>query len=225
MQRSTCLDELASLIVEIPLEHPRVAIDGVDGAGKTTLADELVPLINVAGRSVIRASIDGFHKPKAQRYRRGPDSPEGYFLDSFEYEDLKTMLLDPLGPGGGDRYRTAVFDFRTDEPVKAPLRTAKPAEILLFDGVFLMRPELEGSWDLTIWVDAPFEVAVERAINRDAPHGAEATEIRGRYDRRYVPGQRIYFERCQPAERADVFLSNVDVMNPTLKYRRPGKAV
>jgi uridine kinase len=39
--------------------HPdrriRVAIDGVDGAGKTTLADALAPLVIANGRPVIRA--------------------------------------------------------------------------------------------------------------------------------------------------------------------------
>lgn len=61
MQRFEYLSDLASVIVEIPLDHPtRVAIDGVDGVGKTTLADELVPLIQGAGRQVIRASVDGF---------------------------------------------------------------------------------------------------------------------------------------------------------------------
>jgi hypothetical protein len=40
----------------------RVAIDGVDGVGKTTLADELVAPLQLLGRDVIRASIDGFHQ-------------------------------------------------------------------------------------------------------------------------------------------------------------------
>ena len=44
---------------ELGRYHPRVAIDGVDGAGKTTLPDELAPVIEGAGRGVVRASIDG----------------------------------------------------------------------------------------------------------------------------------------------------------------------
>ena len=43
MERSVVLDELAKRITQIQLDHPvRVAIDGVDAAGKTILADELV---------------------------------------------------------------------------------------------------------------------------------------------------------------------------------------
>ena len=46
MSRSDLLSDLAVRITQIELDHPvRVAIDGVDAAGKTTLADELVPCI------------------------------------------------------------------------------------------------------------------------------------------------------------------------------------
>ena len=42
MQRSDLIQGLAEIILRISKSHPvRVAIDGVDAAGKTTLADEL----------------------------------------------------------------------------------------------------------------------------------------------------------------------------------------
>ena len=43
----------------------RVAIDGVDGAGKTTFAEELADILRMLPREVIRASVDGFHHPRA----------------------------------------------------------------------------------------------------------------------------------------------------------------
>jgi hypothetical protein len=55
----------------------RIAIDGVDGAGKTTFADELAFALLKSGRPIIRASTDDFHNPRAARYRRGKRSPEG----------------------------------------------------------------------------------------------------------------------------------------------------
>jgi uridine kinase len=60
----------------------RVAVDGVDGVGKTTFADKLSSAIERIGRPVIRASVDGFHNPRELRYRRGRASPEGFYLDS-----------------------------------------------------------------------------------------------------------------------------------------------
>ena len=225
MQRFEYLSDLASVIVEIPLDHPtRVAIDGVDGVGKTTLADELVPLIQGAGRQVIRASVDGFHNPEEQRYRRGPSSAEGYFRDSFNYPDLRSKLLEPLGPGGSRRFRTAIFDYREDTSAQTPLRIATASDVLLFDGVFLLRPELKRCWDFAVWVEAPFEITVERAVKRDSREPA-VTPIRVRYERRYVPGQRLYLDECGPKEQADVVFNNTDLSHPEVQYRKIERAV
>ena len=102
--RRGVLPELASHITRVEREHPvRVAIDGVDAAGKTTLADELVAPLERAGRQVVRASIDGFHHPEAIRRRRGSLSAEGYYRDSFDHATLAEELLLPLGPGGDRR--------------------------------------------------------------------------------------------------------------------------
>ena len=65
---TSLLCRIAATIVAL---HPeriiRVAIDGVDGAGKTTLADALAPVVAAQGRPTIRASVDDFHHPRALR--------------------------------------------------------------------------------------------------------------------------------------------------------------
>lgn len=225
MARSARILQLAASIAAVRLEHPtRVAIDGVDGVGKTSLADELVAPLTRMGRPVVRASVDGFHRPRQARYGRGADSPEGYFLDSFDYTALLSELLDPLGPGGTRRFRRAVFDYRSDRPVDVLPETAGPDAILLFDGVFLQRPELGGAWDIRIWVDAPFEITVPRAVSRDANGTDRAAVIRSKYERRYVPGQLVYMEQCQPRESADIVVDNADLESPEVRYRGLGHA-
>ena len=53
MDRSPLIQDLGSRILSIKRDHPvRVGIDGVDAAGKTTLADELAPHIEAAGRQM-----------------------------------------------------------------------------------------------------------------------------------------------------------------------------
>jgi uridine kinase len=94
MKRPLVVGEIVKRIVEVQLAHPIcVAIDGRDGAGKTTLADELVAPLQSTGREVIRASIDGFHNPRILRYARGHKSPEGYFRDSFYFAECKPGRL------------------------------------------------------------------------------------------------------------------------------------
>jgi uridine kinase len=220
MMRDAVLRDLAGQIAAITLSHPtRVAIDGVDAAGKTTLADELAPRIEAFGRPVIRASIDGFHNPASVRRRRGPLSPEGYYHDSFDHRSLVTVLLEPLGPGGTRVYRRAVFDFRIDRPVDAPTEQAEPNAVLLLDGVFLLRPELRGHFDFSVFVHADFAVTVARAEVRDASLFGSAEKVRQRYEARYVPGQRMYLADTQPARIASVVLDNSNPSRPVILTR------
>ena len=197
--------ELADRIEAVRRAHPvRVAIDGVDAAGKTTLAEALALVLRRRGREVVRASIDGFHRPRAERYRRGELSPEGYYLDSFDYDALRDALLDPLGPGGSRAYRRAVFDYRDDAPRAEPVSHASEDAILLFDGVFLLRPELVEHWDLRIFVSVEPEEALRRALERDAAVFGSQEEAERRYRRRYQPGQRLYFAEARPVVAAEV---------------------
>ncbi len=220
MTRARLIHQLADLIAMVDRPHPvRVAVDGVDAAGKTMLADELVQPLEDRGRTVIRASIDGFLRPREERYRRGADSPEGYYYDSFDYESLRSQLLLPLGPGGSRLYRRASFDFLANEALDEPVRYAPLDSVLLFDGVFLLRPELEDCWDYRVFLAVDFEVAVRRAAMRDQPlFGLERATLE-RYWKRHVPGQRLYLQEARPQERADVEVENTDIACPRLLVR------
>lgn len=214
---SAIVEAVARLILGISRPHPiRVAIDGIDAAGKTTFADELATEISRSGRPVVRASIDGFHNPRAVRYRRGRDSAEGYYFDSFNYPALLEHLLRPLGPGGSRNYRRAVFDYRSDSAVELPSEVVSDAAVLLFDGVFLLRPELRNSWDFSIFLHVEFEVALARAKQRDTNLFGTPTAVEEHYRRRYFPGQRLYLERCRPESAASVLLNNNDPASPII---------
>ena len=215
MERSHLLDYLARRIIQIDQPHPlRVAIDGPDAAGKTTLALELLAPLQAYGRPIMRASIDGFHNPARLRHQRGCSSPEGYFFDSFNYSALIESLLAPLGPGGSRQYHTAVFDHRSDSEIQTATEVAEENAVLLFDGVFLLREELLAYWDFTVFVEADFQTTLRRAEQRDAALFGSVEEVRERYERRYIPGQRLYFARCRPRERAKVAIDNNDPQNP-----------
>lgn len=88
--------------------HPRrVAVDGITAAGKTTFADLLATAVSAAGMPVIRVSMDGFHNPRAVRYRQGRGSADGYYEDAYDLAAVRRVLLDPLGPNGDWWYSRA----------------------------------------------------------------------------------------------------------------------
>ena len=226
MTRENIISQLADTIASLQRSHPlRVAIDGIDASGKTTLADQLAPVIEQRGRPVIRASIDGFHRPRRERYQRGPDSPAGYYEDSFGYAALQSVLLHPLGSHGSRRYQRAIFDVRNDVPLATEEQVASPNAVLLFDGVFLLRPELHALWDYRIFVHVDFEVALQRAMVRDQELFGSSEAVRERYLQRYFPGQRLYLVVVNPQKRADVIVENNDLMHPQLVFAGRGHCV
>ena len=217
--RDEMLSRLAEAVGSVTVAHPtRVAVDGPPAAGKTTLADELAVVLRALGRHVIRATIEGFLFPKAQRYRRGEYSPEACYLDNHDYDALNRVLLDPLGPGGDRRFQHAVYDRTTDTVLSPPASTAPADAVLVFDGVFLLRPELIDRWDLRIFVSTAFEQTVDRALIRE--QGVlSAADIERRWRERYIPSQQLYFATVRPTDHADIVVHNDKTQQPAWESR------
>jgi uridine kinase len=168
---------------------------------------------------VIRASVDDFHRPRVERWRRGSDSPEGYYYDSFDLPALRKALLDPLGPGGSREYRRVAFDLRRDTPVTEATVRAPEDAVLLVDGIFLLRPELVEEWDLRIFVSVGFDEILRRAMDRDTELLGSRDEVARRYRARYIPGQQLYFAEAQPSDKADFVVINDDPARPSLAVK------
>lgn len=218
--REETLNDLSRTLAAIEKSHPvRVAIDGRSAAGKTTLADELATLLIAQGNSAIRASVDGFHQPRQVRYMRGHESPEGYYLDTYDYELVRTRLLEPLGPGGNLRYVPASSDLFKDEPLSLVEMLSPPNAIALIDGVFLFRPELNDLWDYRIFVEAELEETLRRAQERDIGWLGDQEAVLARYRRRYVPGEDLYVTTVNPRGVADAVVENTNPLAPVLTYR------
>jgi uridine kinase len=214
------LDTLAREVASVAVPHPvRVAVDGRPASGKTTLADELAERLRNQGAFVIRASIESFLLPRAVRYRRGELSAAGNYYDSFDYARLKEVLLDPLGPGGEREYYPAIYDMRTDRAVVEPSTSAPAEAVLIFEGVFLLRPELIDRWDLSIFVAVEFEETVARARQRDKALYGGSAEAERRFRARYGPSQDLYFDLVSPLDQADIVVCNDRPSDPTWTVR------
>jgi len=207
--RTQLFDTLAARITGIMGQGlTMVAVDGVDGAGKTMFADALAARLERDGVTVVRTGIDHFHNPRAVRYARGKDSPEGFYRDSFNLEALRELLLFPARIDMP--FKVAAFDHRADRPVASnPLRVPLPA-VLIFDGLFLHRKELRDEWDLTIYLDVPFEVSYARMAKRD---GSDP-DPRAPANRRYFEGQQLYFREANPQREADILIDYADYDAP-----------
>ena len=222
--RFAVLQSLAAAISSIKLPRPlRVAVDGRTASGKTTLSDELAEVLLGEDRDVIRTSVDGFHRPKADRYARGRHSPEGYYYDGRDLTAINALLLSPLGPGGNRYYRMASFDLVNDEPIEQTAQIASQHAILIVDGTFLQRPELAPYWDLAIFVETTKGTSELRGVGRDTELLGGIDAARQLYATRYQPAYDLYESMCAPSSNADAVFNNEDVDHPFLTIKKTGR--
>ncbi|MFM9429810.1 uridine kinase [Arthrobacter sp. MP_2.3] len=190
-----------------------VAIDGVDGSGKTSFAAKLV--LAIQDRPVIVIHADDYLNPSPVRHAKGRASPEGFWEDTYNCAALQDQLLAPLGPTGDGWYSPASYDAVTDrivhvEPVHAPSDA-----LVVVEGMFLHRDELASYWDASVFLDVPFtETAARMAVRNGSNPDPEHPTMR-----RYVGGQRLYFDAARPWERATLVVDNSDFTAP--KVIRP----
>jgi uridine kinase len=194
-RRHLVLEELGDALAAIraPDRLTRIGIDGVDGAGKTRLGEELAQELTSRGRSAVRVSLDQFERGTAERYARGDLSPEGFYRDSFDLERFRAHVLSIDGPSD---------------------------LTIVVDGVFLQRPELADLWDATVWVEADIDVAADRGAERNRVWFDSLDETFERYRVRYKPAQRRYIEEQRPDERATFVFRNTDLTEPELVTRQ-----
>ncbi len=163
-----------------------VAIDGLSGAGKSTLAADLVEALPDV--ELIRG--DDFYRAMDEEQRFGL-SPVRAYHEDYDWQRLLQEALAPLRAGTATRFRR--YDWSTGE--LGGWVEARPAPVVIVEGVCVLRPELVSMFDVTIWVETSPEVRASRLSRRGDP----AEEV-DRWDRI----ERFYVSRFRPAASADL---------------------
>lgn len=157
-----------------------VGVSGIDGAGKSWLCGHLREALVARGLRVVALGVDNWRTAPGERFR-GPDWGRTFYERSYRWGEADATL--------------------------ATARRSHQNDIVLFEGIFALTNERRGWFDLTIWVDCPFEVALERALERNQ-EGREPAALRDEYERVYWPAQRLHIERDRPTEHADWVFEN-----------------
>lgn len=224
--RTAVLEDVAERVERAGAGRVLVGVDGRSGVGKSTFADELARTLDRRGRVVIRSTTDLFHRPREERMELGPTSPEGYVLHSHQIGTIVEGLLEPFRQGAGE-VLVGAFDEPSDRPQLITAQVPATA-ILVFDGLFVHRPEFLPLWDLTVMLhadqrcDAAWLAYLESDLPRDST--GRAAELDRRLERarwpRYRHGWRGYLESIGTAA-ATVDIDNEDLAAPIISNTSP----
>lgn len=163
-----------------------VAIDGPCASGKTTLAKELSELLQCP---VVHA--DHFFLRPEQRTAARLAEPGG----NMDRERLSEVLL-PLREGKEARYRPFLCSHQyLGEPI-----LILPAPVILVEGSYSCHPDLEGLYDLRIFLCIESREQMKRLAQRESPESLE------RFRERWIPLENRYFSEYGIKNRAHLIL-------------------
>lgn len=157
-----------------------ICVEGLGGAGKSTLAEAVVnsrPHI-----ALVRG--DEFYGPEERDWRSWTP-PQGYER-YFDHRRLEAQVLRPVWCGLSARYQR--YDW--DNNVLAGWAEVDPGGMVIVEGVYLLRPRLRPYWDLAVYVDTPRQVRQRRLHARgenDSGWIARWTAAEDYYERVHTP--------------------------------------
>jgi uridine kinase len=170
-----------------------VAVDGLDGSGKSRLGDMLAQACEAAGQPALLLHVDDGKRA----------------LDFAGLDEAAEAAL----------YYDRYYDFDAVERRLASFDRG----IAIVEGVFCLRvPTVAAAAGLIVLTVSAKE-AQRRILERDRGKGRTDEEINHRIDYRYFPGQWRYHAEHDPMSRADVVIDNDDWRQPRIVRRAPGR--
>ncbi len=201
-------------VVETVLERQRaapakqsllVALSGIDGAGKGYLGGHLVAALRGCGLNAVLITIDPWLNLPAEPFSSARPA-EHFYANAIRFEEMFEKLVLPLKLNRSVHIEADVAE-ETATEFRRHTYEFNNVDVIVLEGIYLLRRDLRRQYDLSLWIECSFETALERALRR-AQEGLPPAETVRAYQTIYFPAQLIHFALDEPWAAADLVIPN-----------------
>lgn len=182
-----------------------VALSGIDGSGKGHVTAHIVGTLQARGFRTAGINTDGWlHLPHVRFSHANPG--EHFYRHAIRFDEMFAQLVMPLRA-----HRSLSIEADYTEETATDYRKHRYAfedvDVIVLEGIFLLKRAFQGHYDRSFWVDCSFETALERAIAR-AQEGLSPEETARAYRTIYFPAQEIHARLDDPRTSATAIIVN-----------------
>ncbi|HEX6850127.1 MAG TPA: hypothetical protein VF139_01880 [Candidatus Polarisedimenticolaceae bacterium] len=182
-----------------------VALTGIDGSGKGYVTSRLARLLEEQGVRVATIGIDGWLNLPHVRFDLA-NPAEHFYRNAIRFDAMFRDLVLPLRDRRSLRVE-ADFAEETATEFRKHLHAFDNVDVVLLEGIFLLKRELRRHYDLSVWIDCTFETALERAVARRQERLPPEATVEA-YRTIYFPAQQCHLLNDAPVAAATCILEN-----------------
>jgi uridine kinase len=182
-----------------------VALSGIDASGKGHVTAQIVGALQANGVRAAGINIDGWlHLPRVRFSRADPGAH--FYRHAIRFDEMFAQLVMPLRAHRSLRIE-ADYTEETATEYRKHTYAFEDIDVVVLEGIFLLKRAFQRHYDLSFWVDCSFETALERAIAR-AQEGLSPAETVRAYQTIYFPAQEIHAQLDDPRTSATAIIVN-----------------
>jgi len=182
-----------------------VAITGIDGCGKGYFAAQLLKQLAAQGVRAAIISVDGWLNLPHVRFARS-NPAEHFYLHAIRFDEMFNRLVLPLRDRRSLRLE-ADYAEETAAEYRRHIYEFEELDVIVLEGIYLLKRPFKAHYDLSVWIECNFEMALERAIAR-SQEGLTPKATAEAYRSIYFPAQEIHFRHDDPRSAATLIVKN-----------------
>lgn len=203
--------------------HPArslIAVDGIDGSGKSVLARQLAAAAADAGIGTVVLAVDDFRR--SVDWRRPDRSEADIYYDDYYDLPLLDRCLQAFTEGAAS-VEIPTFDSVLERIAGRKTIAYGSSAVGIVEGAFALRVAAVSSQAALIYLRTSYPEAHRRIVARDTARGRAIDDVTHRIDARYFPCQQRYLRDFDPMTHADVVVDNEQLSSPRVVRFNPDR--